>query len=257
MKVVIVGRGKVGTALFAAGKKRANVAIVSSRQESAARSRKLALADLVILAVPDDSITPVARSIEPLLRRAVVAHCSGSRSSQELAEVFRGHKTAIGACHPLLAVASAKKPPTVAGSSWLVGGDKPAVTRLSSWLQSLGAHVIRSDAHGPLYHAAAVLVANGATALAGIGEEIFAAAGLSETARRDATASLLQSVVDNIRTLGAKASLTGPVARGDFATVKKHQQAIESSMRARANLSAYNAVLPLIAAAAKRAAKSD
>jgi predicted short-subunit dehydrogenase-like oxidoreductase (DUF2520 family) len=72
------------------------------------------------------------------------------------------------------------------------------------------------------YHAAAVVASNHLVALLGSVERIAAEAGVPLAAFLD----LVRGTVDNVELLGPAAALTGPVARGDWATVARHRQAI-------------------------------
>ena len=60
---------------------------------------------------------------------------------------------------------------------------------------------------------------------------------------------LLQSVGENVQTLGVPDALTGPIARGEPATVRKHRQAL--GRVSRSALRAYDAVVPVIVQCAR------
>ena len=88
------------------------------------------------------------------------------------------------------------------------------------------------------YHAAAVIASNHLVALLGQVERIAAEAGLP----LDAYLDLVEQTVDNVRRLGPAAALTGPVARGDWATVYRHLLALGPAERR-----AYEAMAELAA----------
>ena len=81
----------------------------------------------------------------------------------------------------------------------------------------------------PAYHAAAVLVSNYTIALAHAGIELWQALGKSEQEGLEALVPLLQGAVNNLRRLGPEDALTGPMARGDWATVQRNLTAIRET----------------------------
>jgi predicted short-subunit dehydrogenase-like oxidoreductase (DUF2520 family) len=97
------------------------------------------------------------------------------------------------------------------------------------------------------YHAAAGLVANGSAALAAAGAELLKAAGCPPAELGRVLGPLLRSVAQNVEALGLPGALTGPIRRGDRATVQRHLAAIaryRPDLRA-LYLASANAQLPL------------
>ncbi len=171
--------------------------------------------DLVILAVPDDVITTVARSVHP--GPAVLVHLSGAATLDRLDPHPRR-----GSVHPLV---SLPDPETgaerlAAGATFAVAGD-PMATRI---VEALGGTAIEvPDEHRARYHAAAAIGANHLVALCAQVERVAAAAGVPASAYWE----LMARTIDNVRTTGAAAALTGPAARGDHATLAAHLDAID------------------------------
>ncbi len=88
-----------------------------------------------------------------------------------------------------------------------------------------GIPIVIDDQDKPAYHAAGALVAGHALALVEAATQILTIGFL----RRRAVQTLLpliRQMLDNFEELGAAASWTGPVARGDYAVVAKHMQAL-------------------------------
>jgi predicted short-subunit dehydrogenase-like oxidoreductase (DUF2520 family) len=77
------------------------------------------------------------------------------------------------------------------------------------------------------YHAAAVVASNFPVVLAAAAERLFAGAGVEGDAARDATLQLMQSALANLKGAPPSTALTGPVARGDAATVGRHLDALD------------------------------
>jgi predicted short-subunit dehydrogenase-like oxidoreductase (DUF2520 family) len=72
------------------------------------------------------------------------------------------------------------------------------------------------------YHAAAAMAANHVVALLGQVERVAASIGVPLAAYL----SLTRTAVDNVEALGAAAALTGPVKRGEAATIERHRAAL-------------------------------
>jgi predicted short-subunit dehydrogenase-like oxidoreductase (DUF2520 family) len=84
-----------------------------------------------------------------------------------------------------------------------------------------------ADRDRALYHAGASIAANHLVALFGQVERIAALAGVP----REAYLDLARATLENVADLGAAAALTGPVARGDEATVRRHLRALPRDER--------------------------
>ena len=91
-----------------------------------------------------------------------------------------------------------------------------------------GHRVVVDDEHRAAYHAAACIASNHLVALLGQVERVAATAGVPLAAYLD----LVRQTVDNVAALGPVEALTGPVRRGDDATVARHLAALDPSERA-------------------------
>jgi predicted short-subunit dehydrogenase-like oxidoreductase (DUF2520 family) len=242
VKVWILGRGKLGRAL-AFGLSQGGV---DAQLSAARRTLRFAPARTraFILAVPDAAIATLAERLASQLGPGdVVLHCAGSRGPDELrAARARGASTA--AMHPLVSFASPRTLPELAGTSFVVSGDARAVRTARRLCASLGAHAVHAAVLGPAYHAAAALLANGSAALGFAAVEILCQLGLSRRTAERALGGLLASVAFNVRAIGVPAALTGPVARGDRQTVRRHLEALRGLGEEHAE--SYRRVQPLI-----------
>ncbi len=229
MKVAILGAGKVGRALARALRARGEpVRLVAARTAGRARFREL----LLVVAVKDSEITRLARALshgDRVGRRTAVIHLAGAYGP-ELLEPLRACSAGVGQAHPMISFASRSFSPDLAGAHLLVDGDRVAVERASRLGRTLGMvprrwkHVDRA-----LYHAAGGLVANGSAALAAAGARLLELAGAPPRDAAKVLAPLLRSVATNVEKLGLPAALTGPVRRGDSATVAAHRAKIAES----------------------------
>jgi predicted short-subunit dehydrogenase-like oxidoreductase (DUF2520 family) len=185
------------------------------------------VADLVVLAVPDDAIVAVASGLGAR-SGSVVAHLSGVHP----AEVLRGAVPPgvwVGAFHPLVAFADVGLAvAALAGAYVAVDGDPAAVEALQRVAGAIGARpVVLAPGEDPAmakaaHHAAAVLAAGGFVALLDAIAELGRVAGLDEGAAIEVYGSLVRQGLANAHALGIDAALTGPVARGDAGTVATH-----------------------------------
>jgi predicted short-subunit dehydrogenase-like oxidoreductase (DUF2520 family) len=218
MLVRIVGSGRAGGSFADA------LAQTPIEVEEWPRSYPLAAAaegvDLLILAVPDDLIEEVAAAVEPVAT-TVVAHLAGSRTLDGLASHSRR-----ASIHPL-----ASLPDRAAGASRLLDGCTFAVAGDplgASVVEALGGRVIEvADTDRATYHAAAVIAANHLVAILAQVERVAASIGLP----LDAFDGLIDGVLENVRSVGPAAAITGPASRGDRGTVEAHLEALAPTER--------------------------
>jgi predicted short-subunit dehydrogenase-like oxidoreductase (DUF2520 family) len=243
-RIGIVGAGRAGgalaRALAAAGWP--VVAVASRSPASAARlagalpdARPVAnpqavadAADLVFLTVPDAAIGPVAASVAWRPGQAV-AHTSGVDSLGSLAPA-RQAGALVGSLHPLQTFApspAADPLAPFAGITCALEGDAALLPRLEAVVGALGAQPLCLPAEAkPLYHAAAVVASNYLVTLLHLAAELWGTFGVDERTAVAALLPLVQGAVDNVAAHGPGRALTGPIARGDAATVAKHLAAI-------------------------------
>ncbi len=190
--------------------------------------------DVVIIATPDDVVADVAAAVSPVETTAVV-HLSGSLGL----DVLGGHPRR-GSLHPLVplpdeGIGSAR---LRSGVTFAVAGD-PITSAMAAALG--GRPVVVADADRRTYHAAAAIAANHLVALLGQVERVAAVAGLP----LDAFAGLVRAATDDAFALGPRRALTGPAARGDWATLELHRRALAAMPGHRSELAAYDAMVGL------------
>ena len=179
----------------------------------------VAEADLVLLATPDRAIDAVAAEIAVAVApTTLVVHLSGARGLDALDAV----PARTGALHPLQSLPDAEVgAQRLAGAYAAVAGD-PEVAELA---RSMGMHPLRvADVDRAGYHAAACIASNHLVAL-------LAQAEACTDVPLEALLVLVRATVDNVADFGVRDALTGPVARGDAATVRSHLDAIPAGER--------------------------
>lgn len=243
----IIGAGKVGRVLgrlLAAGGA-VTVQDVLTRSGASARDAvgfmgagraverlaEMRPADAWMLAVSDDQIGPVCAQLAasvPLVG-AVVFHCSGAKSSAELAAAS-GAGAAAASVHPVRSFAD---PEQVArhfsGTFCGIEGDARALALLGAPLAAIGARAVPIDAAAKtVYHAASVFASNYLVTVLDAALRAYQAAGIPDSVARELAAPLAAETLENVFRLGPEAALTGPIARGDTGTVARQQAALDA-----------------------------
>lgn len=185
-------------------------------------------AEMVLIAVPDGSVADVSLGLADSLRHgALVVHLAGS-FGPEVFEPLRRTRPDLrfGSLHPLQ---SLPYPSSLEDAVARLEGSWCAITgdsQLETLARELGMQpfAVDSTSRG-LYHAAATVASNHLVALAGQVERLAAQAGVPVAA----FLPLMRTTIENIALLGPADALTGPVARGDVATVAHHLDAIPPS----------------------------
>ena len=208
--IAIAGAGRLGTALTAA--LRAAGRDVRGPLGRGADARG---ATLVLLCVPDGEIGAAAAAVAP---GPLVGHCSGATGLDVLAP----HEAL--SLHPLMTVTAGAGPEVFAGAGCAVDGSTPrALAAAGALAAELGLQATRvEEVDRAAYHAAASIASNFVVTLEGAAERLAATAGVE----RSLLAPLVRAAVENWAARGARDALTGPIARGDTATVARQRSAI-------------------------------
>src|SRR5215204_4585527 len=216
LRVGIVGAGRIGSALTAA-LRHAGVAVEGPH----GRGGRPAGCDAILLCVPDAEIAAAAEVVTAAA--PLVGHTSGATPLSALA-----HAGVAGfGLHPLQTVAHSEV--RFDGASVAVAGSTPEALAFAGALaERLGMTPFEIDDEGrAAYHAAAAVASNFLVTLEAAAEAIAVGAGLGREEARELMMPLVRQTVENIAELGPAAALTGPVARGDEATVEAQRGAVE------------------------------
>jgi predicted short-subunit dehydrogenase-like oxidoreductase (DUF2520 family) len=183
----------------------------------------LPAADFTLIATADDAIAGVADALARQGRvRAgeVVFHCSGALGSEILAPL-KPCGALLASVHPLRSFAAPEKViAEFSGTVCAAEGEDEALLRLKPLFAAIGGRSIAiAPEHKLLYHAGAVLACNHLVALLEAALLSLEAAGLPRDAAWGALRPLIDGTLANIDARGTRGALTGPLARGDRATV--------------------------------------
>jgi predicted short-subunit dehydrogenase-like oxidoreductase (DUF2520 family) len=207
-RCAVVGHGRLGTALSAA-LRASGVAV----EGPLGRGATGAGADVVLLCVPDAEIAAAASCLR---RGRLVGHCSGATTLAPLHE----HPDAFS-LHPLMTVTAAGA--TFAGASAAVAGTteraRDTARALATALGMTPLEIAEEDRAA--YHAAASVASNFLVTLQWAAERIA-----GEGVDRAALAPLVRATVENWLADGPERALTGPIVRGDDATVARQRAAV-------------------------------
>ena len=244
----IVGAGRLGSALGRALARHAlrpggiscrtlpsarrAVRFIGGGQATASNPRAVRGCGLVLICTPDRVIPDVARELAASgerLNGVVVAHTSGALASTVL-EPLRSRGARVASLHPLASIADPRAGLVLPrGTPFAVEGDAQAVRQMRSLVGTLGGTPVSIPREAKaLYHLIACLLSNDLVALLEAG--LAAASGLG-LGRREAARlylPLVQGTVDNVVRLGPVRALTGPVSRGDLATLRVHAAALRT-----------------------------
>ena len=239
----LVGAGHVGRALGRLFAARGVLTIQDVRTRGADSARDavafigagtpvdgdLRPADVWMLAVADDAIADVAAALAQStpVAGAVVFHCSGAKASNEL-DALRRAGAMVASVHPVRSFAD---PAAVAasfdGTFCGVEGDAGALAILLPAFEAIGARPVRIDpAAKTVYHAAAVFASNYVVTVMDAALRAYEAAGIPADVARELARPLATETLSNVLRLGPEAALSGPIARGDAATVARQHAAV-------------------------------
>jgi predicted short-subunit dehydrogenase-like oxidoreductase (DUF2520 family) len=240
-----IGAGKVGTALAVKLSAKGH-RVVAAASRTRASADKLAesvpgctaydakqavadAADLVFVTTPDDAIAQVVAELNWRTGQSAV-HCSGADSLDSL-QPARAAGAEVGAFHPLQTFASvAHAIDNLPGTTFALESEGRLLETLKQMALDLEGDWIELGAGDKvLYHTAAVVACNYLVTLAKMATDLWQVFGVSAPEATRALMPLLRGTLNNLENVGLPHCLTGPIARGDLGTIRKHLAALERS----------------------------
>ena len=245
LRVGVVGSGRVGSALGAALARAGHDIVAASAVSAASRGRAermlpgaqilppdevLAVAEFVLLAVPDDALRPlVAGLADTGAWRAgqLVAHTSGAQGITVLDPAAARGVLAL-ALHPVMTFAG--RPEDVErllGATFGVTAAEELRPVAEALVVEMGGEPVWvPESARPLYHAALSVGSNHLVTLVNDALGLLDDAGVDKP--EQLLAPLLSASLDNVLRL-RDAALTGPVVRADIATLHRHRRALSQA----------------------------
>jgi predicted short-subunit dehydrogenase-like oxidoreductase (DUF2520 family) len=194
------------------------------------RYADLRTADVFLISTPDRAIAGATASLVAgghVDGASVVFHCSGAESASVL-EAARQRGAAVGSAHPVMTFSG--QPLSLgqfAGTHVAIEAEPRAGAVLEAAFLAIGARPIRVSAENKLlYHAAATFCSSYLVTLVQIAIDIHGHAGIAAPDSSAMLAPLIHRSVDNALRSGARAAITGPLARGDADLVQRQFAAL-------------------------------
>lgn len=239
-RVFILGAGRAGRGLARALRASGTVIVglhgrtadPASGVTAGALPPSISAATAILVTVRDaqleDAVGEVA--LAPLGPGAVVLHASGSATPAALTAVRAlGHPS--GTFHPLVPLSVPARASEILRGAWIgVDGDPAAIAVSRRLAEALGAGVLEIPAgEKARYHAAAVIASNFPAVLAAVAIRLLRDAGVPSDQAAPAVVALMGAAASNLLERDPAAALTGPVVRGDAATIGRHLDALANN----------------------------
>ncbi|MEO7175982.1 MAG: DUF2520 domain-containing protein [Saprospiraceae bacterium] len=178
-------------------------------------------ADIIFIAVNDDSIEGVASELRAQNSTALLLHCSGSTSIQALGSKMQRS----GIFYPLQSFSKDQAPDFASIPICIDANDNKDLEILISIANQLNCKHYRLDDDARLHvHLAAVFANNFSNALFAISKEILDKNNLPF----DILRPLIEETARKIKSQEPLSAQTGPALRGDIEVINRHLQLLES-----------------------------
>jgi predicted short-subunit dehydrogenase-like oxidoreductase (DUF2520 family) len=200
-------------------------------------------ANIFWICTPDAAIARVASELafawkhSPRKTLPIVFHSSGALPSTELVAV-KTVGALIASVHPLMTFPRRSNPTeekhSLAGVPSAMEGDPHAIRTARKIIRALSGEPFLLDAKSkPLYHAFGAFASPMLVAALAATMETGVIAGLTPQQARRRMRPIVARTVANFFDHGPQQSFSGPIARGDSATVARHLDALHSNPRLR------------------------
>lgn len=185
-------------------------------------------AKLTWICVPDDVIADLAKQIAARgnWQNKFVVHSSGALGSEILAPLQEAGAL-IGSAHPLMTFVHLSAP-DLNSVPFAMEGDRKTLTVVAAVVRALGGKPFRIPTEfKTAYHAFGFFSSPGLVALIAAAQHVGALAGLEEDESRQLMEPIVRQTIDNCFRSTPKQAFSGPLRRGDIATIRKHLEALK------------------------------
>jgi predicted short-subunit dehydrogenase-like oxidoreductase (DUF2520 family) len=241
-KIGIVGAGALGSAL-ARAMHQAGYQVIAVTSRATASTERLAKeiggceamqtsqdvadrCDAVFLSVPDSAIEAVSSETRWRSGQAVI-HCSGA-SPLAVLDSAKGNGALPGTFHPLQTFGDRDASPYVTRDiAYAVEAETPLHEELEALATDLGGRpIVLAAEDRVMYHASAIAVCGLLATLVKLSADLWSDFSESNGEGLRALLPLARSTLDGIEQRGFPNALTGPMVRGDVATLASHIEAL-------------------------------
>jgi predicted short-subunit dehydrogenase-like oxidoreductase (DUF2520 family) len=191
--------------------------------------------DLVWITVPDDAIAATALRLARTQDWSgkIVFHSSGALSSDDLAPL-RKQGAKVASVHPGMTFVRGPAP-LMLGVAFAVEGDPAAVRVAKRIVEDVGGTTYAIKKRNKvLYHAFGSFASPLVIALMASLERVAQAAGIRSDDVKTLMVPLLVQTLRNYLQHDAASAFSGPLVRGDVATVRRHLEELKAVPEARA-----------------------
>ncbi len=249
-KVAIIGIGRLGTALARAlyQNQYLIVGLIDQHLSHAKRISNVVKAeicsdhifdledvDIIFICVPDDAIDSVVASLKNEFERRRISkfvfHCSGALTSNVF-DLLTKFDIACASVHPIQTFAGQDTDwQKLSNIYWGLEGDLKAIDKASEIIEKLKSHtIIINREFKSLYHLACTMASNYLVSLLVPVVDIFKKMNFSEQQTLTIIHPLLSTTISNLKEQGLQGALTGPISRGDIATIIKHIETLTRNL---------------------------
>ncbi|SHE70555.1 Predicted oxidoreductase, contains short-chain dehydrogenase (SDR) and DUF2520 domains [Marinitoga hydrogenitolerans DSM 16785] len=210
----IIGPGKVGRSLYNCFKEKHIKTLLIDKNWDYKNKK---LNGIVLITTQDENIIPVWNILQKhdLTKILAIGHCSGYLDSSFFDNIPHF------SIHPNFPFSSIKKCHEIKNITWGIEGDEIGITFAKEIINILnGKYVIIPQNKKGIYHLAAVIASNFSYVLIKMAKDLY-----DEIEIKDINHLLDLSInsLNNIKKIGLKNALTGPVARNDFNTINNER----------------------------------
>jgi predicted short-subunit dehydrogenase-like oxidoreductase (DUF2520 family) len=219
----------------------------------------LAPCPLLMLSLPDSAIADIASRLavsDIVVPGTIVFHCSGALCAEELHEL-RNRGALVASAHPIRSFAD----PSLAirmfeGTYIALEGDSLACEVLHVLFARIGGAILQMTPHAKmLCHIGHVCASNYLVAILDLAQQLYRRAGIDDSVSTNFLRPIVHGTVENVLSLGTTKALTGPIMRGDVATVQRHSDVLSRELPQRSQI--YAAIGALVLEIATRGGLSE
>ncbi|HEX3739313.1 MAG TPA: Rossmann-like and DUF2520 domain-containing protein [Terriglobales bacterium] len=223
--IAIIGAGRLGTALAQRLSEAGYIPEILPRNKRSNIQRQ----EIIWFCVPDAQVEEAAKSFLKLQWNAKYAfHSSGVLSSDVLSPL-RKAGTRVASLHPLMTFVKGSVP-ELADVPFAIEGDPAAVRMARTVVRSLGGKPVAIRKQDKVaYHAFATMICPLLVSLLAASEKAAALAGISAADARRRMLPIIFQTLRNYQKLGPAKAFSGPIVRGDVATIRAHLDVLTKS----------------------------
>ena len=249
-EIAIIGAGTLGSALagalYRAGCRVSEIVARDDRlsllraqagaRRTKSRARTMSTAEfsarVIWICVPDDSISKLAKHLARIRDWSgkIVVHSSGALSSDVLSP-FKKQSAEIASAHPLMTFVAASAP-KFKDVPFALEGDPKALSVVGALVRGIGGKPFRiSEAAKVAYHTFGFFSSPALATLIAAAQQVGALAGLDARRSRELMEPIVRQTIENCFRTNPQEAFSGPLRRGDVATIRKHRAVLKDDVR--------------------------